>query len=184
MPSVVTPPRSEVFDYAMTSAEAFKHLAEHRMMRGSNHWHTIDEISLLWYFSAEHSLFQAWADRQGFVFNEVVEEQQDLGSEETFRTKFTFIKKPEWDWRIESMVVLDGSAPLHYSLSRRFGPVTVAHASWKCQSPDGYSICKKKLGNYGFEFAKEYKNGYGQFAYYRYGTLPFYFKPRVNLRDQ
>ncbi len=105
---------------------------------------------------------------------------------ETFNVRFEFLRRRKdlMNWRIEAMCVLDGNAPLHAAaLEESGGRPAVIHASYKLGSPIEYEEEKLRLvQSEGREMVAEYANSYGMFSYYNFG-LPFYVKPRVNLRD-
>lgn len=120
-------------------------------------------------------------------FNSV---QRDLmarqDSPQTFNVRFEFLRRRNdlLNWRIEAMCVLDGVAPLHEAaLEESGGRPVVIHASYKLASLAEYEEEKKRLADLdGREMAAEYVNSYGMFSYFDFG-LPFFMKPRVNLRD-
>lgn len=176
------PDLSKRYESLMMQAEAMR---QHAIDRLPDLWaRPVDEMSILFRSRAEHIGFTEWARARGLVFNEVTEKQKDLTAPgHGFTTNFTFVKKRIWDWRIEAMVVTSGRAPLHTQLNLMHGDFTIAHASWKLKDVEIYHKDKCALEDAGFRFHKEYRNGYGQFAYFSHPEFPFYFKPRVNLRD-
>lgn len=160
-------------------------------MRGLFPDKPFDEVSLLFGIREEFLRFCDEANERGLHFNGVVEHQQQIGGEEKFTTNFEFIwPYPDADWRIEAMFVASGDAPLHRRfLTDSYSDVAVVHVSWKEQGPEEYFASRIEMEyNMGMELAREYRNGYGRFAYYpvvgpEHGRLLTYIKPRINERD-
>jgi len=150
----------------------------------------IDEISLL--FDSQDSLaeFAAWAETAGGMdhFNRVDSDtavridNMTIPSEDRqeFKHRFEFLRIPGADWRIEAMCVLEGVAPIHEAHVAKHGNGCVVHASWKL--PDRQSYEATWARHEGLRLFAEYRNSYGIFSYW-HASGTFYFKPRVNLRD-
>lgn len=152
----------------------------------------IDEVSLLFTTEADLIDFTKWCivngiDNFNTTGDEMVRMDTDHGLDESFHVRFEFLRVPGAPWRIEAMCVLDGAAPLHFAHLAEHGDGCVVHASWKEANLTTYNRVKEGLRAEGgglvhaVPFHAEYRNSYGQFSYW--GTGPFYFKPRVNLRD-
>ena len=150
-----------------------------------------DEVSLLFGIQEEYIRFCDEANDRGLHFAGVKEHQRQVGGEEEFFTQFEFVwPYPDAEWRIEAMLVLGGTAPLHRRFMRKaYSDVGVVHVSWK--EPDAESYFGSRIEmeySMGLELAREYRNGYGRFAYYpihapEHGNLLTYIKPRINERD-
>jgi hypothetical protein len=148
----------------------------------------IDEVSLLFGEQRQLDQFTHQAVASGMShFNSVKRDRMtrmDPGHDpvgvdpEAFDVRFEFFKWPDCEWRIEAMVVLDGTAPLHEQHLEKYGDGCVVHASFKCPDRQSYESVWSRSE---MEFFAEYRNSYGIFSYWVGGD--YYFKPRVNLRD-
>lgn len=152
---------------------------------------TIDEAALLFQNESELGAFVAWAKGQGYEHFGSIERDAMLerhGGTRThaFDVRFEFLRLEGFDFRIEAMCVLDGSAPLHEQALEKYGNGSVIHVSWRAApngDADGYHRHRRIVEGSGFAPLLEYDNSYGRFCYYGEDGVPPYFKPRVNLRD-
>lgn len=147
----------------------------------------VDEVSLLWSDAAELDSFVHWAVTSGGFENFFTVHQDTMlrqDRDEWFDVRFEFLRIPGMDWRIEAMSVLDGEAPLHEQHLHIMGNGCVVHASFKEADLAAYDAAKDRLIEGGCVPHAEYQNTYGMFSYWLADEGLFYFKPRVNLRDQ
>lgn len=147
----------------------------------------VDEVALLWSDAKELDSFVQWALTVGGMENffsvpHDVMVRQDR--EEGFNVRFEFLRIPGADWRIEAMCVLDGEAPLHQQHLDIMGNGCIVHVSYKLSEMESYLVAKDYLIEAGCVQHAEYQNTYGMFSYWLADEGLFYYKPRVNLRDQ
>lgn len=154
----------------------------------------IDEVSLLFATDAQLTQFVSAAVKLGMEhFNGVLDTLERQDEEGVFGVRFEFLRWPGSDWRIEAMCVAGSVAstdlsiaPLHSAALEEMGfePVVI-HASFKVGDEGEYESARDALDNR-FRavggMRAEYQNTYGRFSYFGDGTS-YYFKPRVNLRD-
>lgn len=135
---------------------------------------TIDEAALV--FSTEQALesFTLWAINQGYEHIGFVKRDGmnirtlDHGvASHAFDVRFEFLKLDGFDFRIEAMCVLDGTAPLHEAALAKQGEGAVIHLSWRGApngDADGYHrhrrILEAKGGHGALEPLAEYGNSY------------------------
>jgi hypothetical protein len=150
--------------------------------------YVIDEIAVV--FDTQSGLTEFVNECKAFGmshFNSVssdVMRRQD--GDQEFLVRFEFLRMPGWDWRIEAMCVLGGSAPLHEVHLARHGTRSIIHASFKGFAggdADEYEDMKRLTESELGPFKAEYRNSYGMFSYFDQGPDLPYLKPRVNLRD-
>jgi len=147
----------------------------------------IDEVALLWANAAELDSFLVWAVEGGGMehFNSVpADEMVRVDNKGLFMVRFEFLRMKGMPWRIEAMCVLDGEAPLHATHLDVMGNGCVVHASYKLACEEEYETSKDVLLEADLDMCAEYENSYGRFSYWRDFDSLFYFKPRINLRDQ
>jgi hypothetical protein len=158
----------------------------------------VDEVALV--FGDERRLedFVDWCIRVPELdnFNSVQQDTMHMTHNEMtefptqdFDVRFEFLSHEDWDWRIEAMCVLSGSAPLHTQALEEYGEGAPIHVSWKCDTLEDYQARVRTLDHPASPtFQKlprlaEYTNSYGRFSYFGALNILPYFKPRVNLRD-
>jgi hypothetical protein len=163
---------------------ATKHLNLDLLMAGD-----IDEVSLLFLTEVDLHLFCAEAIGRGWDhFNGVSDTLFRMDDPGSFDVRFEFLKHPTDGYRIEAMAVTSdiNGAPLHSAALATHGAPCPIHASYKLANAEDYEGAKIQLHRHytpvGGKRA-EYRNTYGQFAYYGEPKLGWLLKPRVNLRD-
>lgn len=183
-------PDRKALAFDLTRAENIKRNAQKQFDLSFMHAGTIDEVSLLYPNRETLELFVEYAQEAGWDHFNHTEDVccRDDVDREAFQVRFDFLQpptKPDWPWRIEAMCVLDGHAPLHEAALEASGGRSVTiHASYKLADEAAYMAdldtqVRRFAGAGGCR--AQYSNSYGRFAYF--GIEPFYFKPRVNLRD-
>lgn len=156
----------------------------------------IDEVSVLFRTAAELEAFLEWAvECKGLThFNGVTDECRSRalprGDAHRYTVRLEFLRLPGVDWRIEAMVILDGTAPLHSQHLNDHGSGCIIHASFKAKDLGFYLQYRDTLEAMDslcgpIPLRAEYENSYGRYAYYgdHQPETSWYIKPRVNLRD-
>lgn len=151
----------------------------------------IDEVAILFRDMKELNAFVQWAELKGMKHFNSVEDNclSRIREPHSYRVHLSFLSFPDLPWRLEVMCVLSGDAPLHRIHLERYG-IGPVHASWKCKDLPTYTDTKTRIegqsiAGVGLVPMVEYQNAYGLYAYYGGPEADrYYFKPRVNLRDQ
>ena len=147
----------------------------------------VDEVALLFKNKEELDSFWNYAVNVAGLENffsvpmDVMTRTDALSS---FNVRFEFLRYPDTDWRIEAMCPLDGEYPLHSKYLRLLGNGAIVHVSFKLPTLEDYEDVMEDLRDNGFVQLASYQNTYGLFSYWETLETLYYWKPRVNLRDQ
>lgn len=100
----------------------------------------------------------------------------------SYEVEYTFLRREQVPWRIEAMMIRQGSSPYHSSLR---GQGRVVHASFRCSDVPQYDNVIDAMWERGdVELVQRCESTYGKFSYWRVAGSGLLLKPRVNLRDQ
>lgn len=170
--------------YERMLTECERTIKQARSLQSGYH---VDEVALLFSDAAEMDSFYQWAIGVAGLENFFsVPRDAMVRTDATglFDVRFEFLRFPGTDWRIEAMAPLSGEYPLHSKHLRMFGNGCVVHVSWKLATEEAYVEETEDLMDNGFARMAAYENTYGVFSYWEHLDTLYYWKPRVNLRDQ
>lgn len=147
----------------------------------------INEVALLFENPGELESFCTWATQvvgMDNFFSVPMDVMARTDAPGTFDVRFEFLRHEASNWRVEAMCPLNGEYPLHHKHLRFLGNGCIIHVSYKLPTLEEYFAAMGDLEANKYVRMAAYQNTYGVFSYWESMETLYYWKPRVNLRDQ